>query len=132
MDRTELGHWLLRYRRPQDGDWFNVVQFTEETHYRSDYADHNVLAATQESSPFTQQPIVAHNGAEVRRSLAGRTLNTYLPDGQKSSRELPVEEVPEALRSVFGLHLTGEQENALVEHLRSRPEPGPDTAPHGQ
>lgn len=132
MDRTEQGHWLLRYRRPRDNDWFNVVQFTEEPHYRSDYAGHNILAATQETSPFTQQPIVAYNGAEVRRSLAGRTLNTYLPDGEKNTRELPVEEVPGTLRSVFGVHLTEEQEHELAERLRTSAGPGPDAAPHGQ
>ncbi|WP_017584878.1 arylamine N-acetyltransferase family protein [Nocardiopsis ganjiahuensis] len=132
MDRTDLGHWLLRYRRPGPGDWFNVVQFTEERHYRSDYEDANIIAATHGSSPFTQQPVVAHNGARVRRSLAGRTLNTYLPNGEKHTREISAEDVPETLRSVFGVHLSEARERELVERLRDWTGPDPDAAPHGQ
>lgn len=128
MERTDLGHWLLRYRRPQDGEWFNVVQFTEETHYRSDYADANIIAATQESSPFVQQAIVAYNGAQVRHALVGRTLNTYLPNGEKTTRELEAEDVPGVLRSEFGIHLTEEQTDELVRRLNTSPEPARGSA----
>ncbi|GAB3714675.1 arylamine N-acetyltransferase family protein [Nocardiopsis nanhaiensis] len=127
MDRSDLDHWVLRYRRPKQGDWFNVVQFTEERHYRSDYAEQNIIAATHESSPFTQQPIAAFNGAEERHALAGLVLNTYLPNGQKSTREISEEDVPGTLRSVFGIHLSEERERALVERLRTQelPEESP-------
>lgn len=129
MERTDLGHWLLRYRRPQDGEWFNVVQFTEEVHYRSDYADANIIAATHGSSPFTRQPIVAHNGDRVRYALSGRTLNTYLPNGEKSTRELGAEDVPGALRSEFGIHLTEEQADELVRRLGAPSGAAAETAP---
>lgn len=132
MDRSELGHWVLRYRRPREGDWFNVIQFNESTHYRSDFANDNIIAATDASSPFTQQPIVAYNGADVRRALAGLTVTTYRPDGGKESETLAPDEVPAALREMFGVSLSRRDETALVEALREWTEPGPEVAPHGQ
>lgn len=132
MDRSELGHWVLRYRRPRQGDWFSVIQFDESTHYRSDFANDNIIAATQASSPFTQQPIVAYNGADVRRALAGLTLTSYRPDGGKESQTLAPDEVPSALRATFGLLLSRGEEAALVEALQEWTEPGPEVAPHGQ
>lgn len=124
MDHSDLGLWVLRYRRPNEGDWFTVVQFDESIHYRADYADHNIIASSDPSSPFTQQPIVAHNGADVRRALDGLSLNTYLPDGRKESRDLRPEEVPGVLRTLFGIHLTGQQEHDLMQRLRVKNQTG--------
>ena len=132
MDRSELGHWVLRYRRPRQGDWFSVIQFDESTHYRSDFANDNIIAGTDASSPFTQQPIVAYNGADVRRSLAGLTLTTYLPDGGTESEILTPEEVPGTLRALFGVALNRREEGAMVDALRQWTAPGPEAAPHGQ
>lgn len=119
MDRSDLGMWVLRYQRPREGDWFAVVQFDESTHYRSDYSDHNFIAATHPSSPFTQRPIVSYNGADKRLALTGLTLNTYLPDGGVESQELTPDVVPKVLRTEFGVHLTRNQESDLVERLRT-------------
>lgn len=119
IDRSDLGMWVLRYRRPHKHDWFTVVQFDESTHYRSDYSDHNINAATHPSSPFTQRPFVAYNGVDKRLALTGLTLNTYLPDGRRKSQELTCDEVPQVLRTVFGVHLTRKQEEDLVERLRT-------------
>src|SRR5699024_12064609 len=73
MERTDLGHWLLRLRRP--GDWFNVLQFTEEPYYRADYAVHNFFSSKNPSSPFVRRIVVEHNGGHVRRSLADLKLD---------------------------------------------------------
>lgn len=131
MDRSDLGLWLLRYWRPGKEDWFNVIQFDESRHYRSDYGEDNIVA-THASSPFVQELVVAYNGAQVRRALAGLRLNTYFPDGTKESRTLTPEEVPATLRTLFGVHPTRDQEGAMVERLRTSAEPGPEVAPHGQ
>lgn len=118
FDRSDLGMWVLRYRRPEQGDWFGVVQFDESVHYRSDFEDHNVIASTHESSAFTRQLIVSYNGDRERHALIGTVLKTYLPDGGKRTHEYAAEQIPEVLRAVFGIHLTVEQEGALVERLR--------------
>src|SRR5690606_13031290 len=67
MDRSGLGHWLLRLWRP--GGWFNLVHFTEERFYRADYADQNYVVATKPTSPFVQKMMVQHNGADTRHVL---------------------------------------------------------------
>ena len=112
MERTDLGHWLLRLRRP--GDWFNVLQFTEEPYYRADYAVHNFFSSKNPSSPFVRRIVVEHNGGHVRRSLADLKLSAFHPSGERHTQDLTPEEIPHVLRSVFDLHLPEEHEQALV------------------
>jgi N-hydroxyarylamine O-acetyltransferase len=120
MDRSDRGHWVLRLRRPEG--WFTLIQFTEERYYRADIAVHNYVASTDPGSPFTQQIVVHHDGEDVRRTLNGLTLTTYRPGGARSRREITAEEVPETLRTVFGLTLPEEHERALVEFARGSAE----------
>lgn len=117
FDRSRLGLWVLSYLRPEQGDWFRVVQFDESLHYRSDFTDHNLNASTHESSPFTQQLIASFNGADQRHALVGTVLKTYSPDGEKRIQHLEPEEVPSVLRSVFGVHPTSRVQEALVQRL---------------
>ncbi|MEE2038254.1 arylamine N-acetyltransferase [Nocardiopsis sp. CT-R113] len=117
MDRSARDHWVLRLRRPEG--WFNLIQFTEEPCYRADIAVHNYVASTDPGSPFTQQIVVHHDGEDVRRTLNGLTLTTYRPGGERTRREIAADEVPETLRTVFGLALPEEHGRALVEFARS-------------
>jgi len=112
MERTDLGHWLLRLRR-QD-DWFNVLQFTEEPYYRADYAVYNFFSSKNPSSPFVRRIVVEHNGGHVRRSLADLKLSAFHPNGERQTQDLTPEEIPHVLRTVFDLHLPEEHEQALV------------------
>lgn len=117
MDRTELDHWLLRVQRP-DG-WFNLVQFTEETYYRADFADNNYLASHSPDSPFTRHVIAQHNGEQVRRGLKDLTLTTHRPGERKQQVHIAPEDLPQTLRSEFGLHLPSDHEQALVQRVRT-------------
>lgn len=117
MDRSELGHWVLRLWRR--GGWFNLVHFTEERFYRADYADHNYVAATRPTSPFVQRMVVQHNGADVRRALTDLIVTTHLPNGDKHTREITPEDVPDTLRSLFDLHLPEDLERELVGRARN-------------
>ncbi|WP_121188591.1 arylamine N-acetyltransferase [Nocardiopsis sp. Huas11] len=116
MDRSEQDHWVLRLRQP--GGWFNLVQFTGERYYRADYAGYNHVASTDPESPFTQGIVVHHNGDDVRRTLNGLTLTSHRPHGERAQREIAADEVPRILRTVFGLELPRDQEQALVEIAR--------------
>ncbi|NZA27159.1 arylamine N-acetyltransferase [Luteimonas sp. SJ-92] len=113
IERSRLGHWLLRLRRA--GGWFNLVHYTEERYYRADYADQNYVVATSPASPFVQRLIVQRNGADMRIALTDLVVTTHLPNGDKRTREIAPGQLPETLRSVFGLDLPGELERELVE-----------------
>src|SRR5699024_3949583 len=117
IERAEHEQWLLQLRRP-DG-WFNLIQFTEEPFYRADFADQNLLASHQPESPFTRHIIVSCNGSQVRRSLKDQTLTTYRPGETPQQLQIPAEEIPHVLSSVFGLEVSAEHESALVHRVRT-------------
>lgn len=128
LDRTEHTHWLLRFQRPNG--WFNLIQFTEEPFYRADFVDHNFLASHSPESPFTRHIVVSHNGDQVRHSLQDLTLTTRRPGEIPQELKITAEEIPRTLRSVFGLMLTVEHENALVDRVRtSAGIPWPELSP---
>lgn len=117
FDRSDLGMWVLRYRRPAQGDWFAVLQFDESIHYRPDFEDHN-LAAAHPGSAFAQQLIVSFNGADERHALTGTTLKTYSPDGHTRVREFEADAIHDVLWSVFGIEVAAQVQDLLVERLR--------------
>lgn len=129
MDRSWLGHWLLRLWRPEG--WFNLIHFTTERYWRADYDDQNYVVATRPSSPFVRRLVVQHNGAEIRHSLTDLTLTSHLPDGRQHRRDIAPAEIPEILRVLFDLSLPQDLATALVERVSERRGSGPDDASFG-
>lgn len=129
MDRSRLGHWLLRLWRPEG--WFNLIHFTTERYWRADYDDQNYVVSTRPSSPFVQRLVVQHNGAEIRHSLTDLTLTSHLPDGRRHRRDIVPADIPDALRVLFDLHLPPELERALVKRAGEPRESNLDDASFG-
>lgn len=117
LKRTAAGRWLLRYLR-HDG-WFNIYQFSDEPFFRVDYADHSFIAARHPESPFSRRIVAQYNGAEVRHALTDRELKTFRPGAMPEQREIPAADVPEVLRSTFGMELTHDQACMLYRRARS-------------
>lgn len=116
IDRTPEREWVVRLHRP-DG-WFNVLEFSEKHYDQSDFEGHNVESSTDPSSPFTQGIVVDHNGNDERLTLANLELTRHRPNRAKEKQEITPQEIPETLRSVFGLFLPEELEQALMDRAR--------------
>ncbi|MFC7744439.1 arylamine N-acetyltransferase [Nocardiopsis composta] len=107
------GVWGLAART---GDtWDDLYGFTEDPRYRTDYAILSHYLSTSPRSAFTGRLMVQHTDASVRRRLMDTALTEEHPDGTIDHRDLTPEEIPEAIRDVFGITLTSDDTEALVK-----------------
>ncbi|WP_017595667.1 arylamine N-acetyltransferase family protein [Nocardiopsis potens] len=107
------GVWALSSRT---GDtWDELYGFTEDPRYRGDYAILSHYLSTSPRSPFTGRLMVQHTEASVRRRLTDTALTEEHPDGTVDRRDLAPEEVPEAIRDVFGITLTRDDAEAVAK-----------------
>ncbi|MDA2811576.1 arylamine N-acetyltransferase [Nocardiopsis sp. RSe5-2] len=100
----------------RSGDrWTDLYSFTGEPSYRNDYAIFNHYLCTHPRSPFRARLMAQRLGEGVSHRLANTELSTEHPDGTTDTRELTRDEVPEALRDVFGLRLDPEDARAVAD-----------------
>ncbi|MFE2278562.1 arylamine N-acetyltransferase [Streptomyces sp. NPDC059454] len=112
---TEGGQWVLQSLH-EDG-WFDLYSFREERHFPVDFEVSNYYTAHSARSTFTG-PLIAMRGTEdVRHLLRGRHMTTSFPDGRSEVTELTGEETLTALRDVFKIRPTAEEESLLLRHL---------------
>ncbi|MFF5444591.1 arylamine N-acetyltransferase [Streptomyces sp. NPDC012888] len=103
--------WVLRSRHPDR--WFDVYSLRLEHHFRADFDEANHFTATYPLSTFVGRLIAQRGDDRIRQTLLNRELTTQYPDGRRETRELSDAEVVTALRDVFHLGVTGEDEAPL-------------------
>ncbi|MFG3549384.1 arylamine N-acetyltransferase [Streptomyces sp. NPDC047725] len=114
--------WVLQSLH-EDG-WFDLYSFREERHFPADFEVSNYYTAHSERSTFTG-PLIAMRGTEdARHLLRGRELTTSFPSGRSERAELAGEEVMSALRDLFRIRLTAEEESLLLRHETAMPPAG--------
>lgn len=123
---AEVGGW--RWRVVPDDDqwvvqslhrdgWFDLYAFREERHFPVDFEVSNYYTAHSPRSTFTGRLIAMRGGADIRYLLRGRDLISSTPDGRSECRELTGEQAVNALRDLFRIRLTGEEEALLLHRL---------------
>lgn len=123
---AEVGGW--RWRVVPDDDqwvvqslhrdgWFDLYAFREERHFPVDFEVSNYYTAHSPRSTFTGRLIAMRGGADIRYLLRGRELIGSTPDGRSECRELTGEQTVNALRDLFRVRLTGEEEALLLQRL---------------
>ncbi|MGQ4878603.1 arylamine N-acetyltransferase family protein [Billgrantia sp. LNSP4103-1] len=129
LERTALGHWLLRHRRPTG--WFNIYQFSDEPYYRADFAEYNYLVSHHPASPFVRRIVAQHNGAEVRLALTDLELKVLRPGSEPELYRIAAEALPAVLHTRFGLKLAPEQERLLLRRAETLAETSSEGEPLG-
>ncbi|WP_017624774.1 arylamine N-acetyltransferase family protein [Nocardiopsis chromatogenes] len=120
IDREEApgddGEPRTRVLTARTGDrWADLYSFTDEPSYRTDYAIYSHYLCTHPRSPFRARLIAQRLGDGVNHRLMNTVLSAERPDGTSDSRELGRDEVPEALRDVFGLRLDADDARAAAD-----------------
>lgn len=119
LDRvSEVGEdeWLLR---SFDGrGWRPLYSFAATAMVRQDYAIFNHHLVTHPRSPFLGRLMVQRIGPGAQHMLMDTTLTTAAPDGTRTEREVPVEEVGQVLQEVFGIGLDQDERAVVEKRLR--------------
>ncbi|MEV6821544.1 arylamine N-acetyltransferase [Nocardiopsis dassonvillei] len=119
LDRvSEVGEdeWLLR---SFDGrEWRPLYSFATAAAVRQDYAIFSHFLASHPRSPFLGRLMVQRIGPGTQHTLMDTTLTTATPDGARTEREVPVEEVGQVLREVFGIGLDQDERAVVEKRLR--------------
>ncbi|WP_017557241.1 arylamine N-acetyltransferase family protein [Nocardiopsis baichengensis] len=98
--------------RTGDG-WTDLYSFTDQPAYRNDYEIFNHYLCTHPRSPFKARLFALRAVGKVRHRLMNTELSAEYPDGTGEARELSRDEVPEALRDVFGVRLDTDDAHAV-------------------
>ncbi|WDZ92338.1 arylamine N-acetyltransferase [Nocardiopsis sp. HUAS JQ3] len=69
-------------------------------------------------SPFLGRLMAQRIGPGAQHTLTDTTLTTAAPDGTRTEREVPVEEVGRVLREVFGIGLDQDERAVVEKRLR--------------
>ncbi|MFD3499198.1 arylamine N-acetyltransferase [Streptomyces sp. NPDC058678] len=103
--------WVLQSLH-QDG-WFDLYAFRPELHHLVDFEVANYYTAHSPRSTFTGKVIAMRGNDRSRHLLRDREMSVVLPDGSGETRELTGAQVVVALRDVFGIRLTPEDQDMI-------------------
>jgi N-hydroxyarylamine O-acetyltransferase len=106
------GTWDLR--ELEDGEWVRRYQFDNSIVVPVDVVLSNHYTSTYPESWFTQQPVVVRRDPDAIHSLLGRAYTVTRPGPVKERHELSDEMWTSALRDVFGLTFTEEEQARLL------------------
>ncbi|NKY99787.1 arylamine N-acetyltransferase family protein [Nocardiopsis alborubida] len=119
LDRvSDVGEdeWLLR---SFDGrEWRPLYSFATAAAVRQDYAIFSHFLVGHPRSPFLGRLMVQRIGPGAQHMLTDTTLTTTAPDGTRTEREVPVEEVGQVLHEVFGIGLDQDEQSVVEKRLR--------------
>ncbi|HSK95607.1 MAG TPA: arylamine N-acetyltransferase [Euzebyales bacterium] len=104
----------LRILQSRHGDgWFDLYAFAEEPQHDVDYVSYNWFTSTHPTSPFTRGVVVQRTGDAVRWSLTHTELKTVGADGSADRRNVSPDDMPNVLRTVFGIVLDADERTRL-------------------
>jgi N-hydroxyarylamine O-acetyltransferase len=106
------GTWDLR--ELEDGEWVRQYQFDDAMVVPVDVVMSNWYTSTYPESWFTHTPVVVRRDPDAIRSLVCRTLTVTRPGPVKERRDLSDDEWTSALRDVFGLTFTPQEQARLL------------------
>jgi len=108
------GTWDLRTL--EDGEWARQYQFDDAIVVPVDVVMSNWYTSTYPESWFTHTPVVVRRDQDAIHSLVGRAYTVTRPGlvFVKERRELSDQEWTRALRDVFGLTFTEEEQARLL------------------
>ena len=119
LDRVEeVGpdEWLLR---SFDGrTWNDLYMFTTAAMQPQDYAIFSHFLTSHPRSPFRDRLMAQSMAPDEQHRLMDTTLTTTRPDGTAQEREIGIEDVPGVLDEVFGIGLTEQERDTVVERLK--------------
>jgi N-hydroxyarylamine O-acetyltransferase len=106
------GTWDLR--ELDNGSWVRQYQFDDAITVPVDVMLSNWYTSTYPESWFVRTPVVVRRDQDAIHSLVGRAYTVTRPGHVKERRELPGEMWTAALRNVFGLTFTEEEQASLL------------------
>jgi N-hydroxyarylamine O-acetyltransferase len=106
------GTWDLRAL--EDSGWVRLYQFDDAIVVPVDVVLSNWYTSTYPESWFTSAPIVVRRDPDAIHSLVGRAYTVTRPGPVKERRDLTDDEWTSALRHVFGLTFTEEEQARLL------------------
>ncbi|GGT28684.1 arylamine N-acetyltransferase family protein [Streptomyces purpureus] len=104
--------WIVQCARR--GDWFDMYAFRQEPQFRIDFEAAHYLSSTRPGSPFVGQLVAQRESEKERRLLQDKVLVTEYPDGREERQELSAADTVLALRELFAVALTDEDERELL------------------
>jgi N-hydroxyarylamine O-acetyltransferase len=105
--------WKLR--EYQAGTWVTLHRWDDGKVQPVDVVLSNYYTSTSPDSWFTWQPVIVRRDPDAIRSILGRTYTVTSAGHAKTRRELSDKEFAAALTGEFGLKLTMDELDALVE-----------------
>ncbi|MFJ5266342.1 arylamine N-acetyltransferase [Streptomyces sp. NPDC088387] len=112
------GHWVLQMATG-DG-WFDLYTFRPEPQYAVDFLAAHHVSSTRPGSPFVGRLVAQRGGESARYRLRDTVLTTDRTGGRTDTVTLSAAETVQALRSVFGLRLSAQDEHELTTFLGAR------------
>ncbi|MGP3985433.1 arylamine N-acetyltransferase family protein [Streptomyces sp. 3N207] len=123
LRRTEItpgaDGWAL-YEPDGRGGWMVRHNFTENPQYPVDYQLGNHFIATSDHSPFNRRPFLQRIRPDRTDQLDGLNWTTTAAGSAEPDEKRTVEphELPKLLSDTFGVELSAEEAELLVERMR--------------
>ena len=111
--RDELRGWVLLQHLP-GRDWRPLYGFTEEPQMEIDYTVVSSYCVHHPYSPLNKMPKLSLFTPRENLTLRGTTLKRFSDGAVREEHRLSREEARAAVRDVFGIRLTAEEEQVLA------------------
>lgn len=115
LAHNDDGAWFLRSLGA--GGWSDRYVYTVERQHHIDFVAANHYTSTHPDSHFVQKPVAVRITPHARHRLNGLELSTATPDGKDVRRLLGNDDLPGALRDIFGIELEPTEMSRLLSTI---------------
>jgi N-hydroxyarylamine O-acetyltransferase len=113
VGRDAEGILVLKSLRPEG--WKDLYAFAPQTLYPADFTVMNHYSSTHPQSKFVGQVVAQRHRPGERLTFVRDELTIVRVDGSSDQQTVSVREMPELLRSVFGIDVSPEDSAELVK-----------------